>query len=301
MREALRAYAQAVAARPDDRKIRINYGDVAVLARDYTTAIAQFRKALDLRPDDPAVAVRLARAYVFDGDPARGQDVFDKKLKQVRPGRRGRPDPTAGPARRSRPPGRGADFIDAILQARPNDPEILAARVRALARLGDRGRRWRRSRHSRRKAPKAQTVWQELAESLYGVEDFEVAAAAYDLILRTDPTNAPALIGSGPDARRAVPPAAGPGNPGRAPTAAGGVRKYRMAWAEYHRQVGEWAEAREQYRAILEGDPADPEARLGLAGVYERAREDEKAKAEYAKIPTGTGYGRVPGSRSRSS
>ena len=291
-REALRAYAQAVAARPDDRQIRINYGDVAVLARDYTTAIAQFRKALDLRPDDPAVAVRLARAYVFDGDPARGQEVFDKKLKQVQADDEDAPIQLPALLVDLGRPAEALTFIDAFLEARPNDPEILAARVRALARLGERGKALEGIEALATKAPKAQNVWQELAESLYGVEDFEVAAAAYDLTLRTDPTNPVALIGSArthvelfhPQPARAILEGVQP------PPEA--LRKYRLAWAEYHRQVGEWAEAREQYRTILEADPADPEARLGLAGVYERAREDEKAKAEYAKIPTGTGYGR---------
>jgi tetratricopeptide (TPR) repeat protein len=291
-RDALRAYAQAVAARPDDRKMRINFGDVAVLARDYTTAIAQFRKALDLRPDDPAVAVRLARAYVFDGDPARGQDVFDKKLKQVHPEDEDAPIQLPALLVDLGRPAEALTFVDALLQDRPNDPEILAARVRALARLGERVKAIEAIETLASRAPKGQTTWQELAEALYGVEDFEVAAAAYDLILRTDPTNTLALIGSArthvalfhPQPARAIldglkpPPEA--------------MRVYRLAWAEYHRQVGEWAEAREQYRTILETEPTDPEARLGLAGVYERAREDEKAKAEYAKIPTGTGYGR---------
>jgi tetratricopeptide (TPR) repeat protein len=291
-RDALRSYAQAVAARPADRKIRVNFGDVAVAARDYTTAITQFRKALDLRPDDPAVAVRLARAYVFDGDPARAQDVFDKKLKQVHPEDEDAPVQLPALLVDLGRPAEALTFIDAVLQARPTDPEVLAARVRALARLGERGKALDSLEALATKAPNAQTVWQEVAESLYGVEDFEVAAAAFDLILRTDPTNVHALIGSArthvelfrPQLARAIldglqpPPEA--------------LRKYRLAWAEYHRQVGEWAEAREHYRAILEADPADPEARLGLAGVYERAREDEKAKAEYAKIPTGTGYGR---------
>src|SRR5262249_6366030 len=69
-------------------------------------------------------------------------------------------------------------------------------------------------------------------------------------------------------------------------------RTYLLTWAEYHQLVGEYIEARQVYKDFLCADPADAEVRLALAALYEFIREDEKAKAEYAKGPHEGGQGR---------
>jgi tetratricopeptide (TPR) repeat protein len=66
------------------------------------------------------------------------------------------------------------------------------------------------------------------------------------------------------------------------------ARLVLLTWAEYDQLVDEYLEAKQVYQGLLHKGPADHEARLALAALYEFMREDQKAKAEYAKIPPDT-------------
>src|SRR4029079_4980947 len=101
-------------------------------------AIVQFCRALDLAPDDPEIAVRLARAYVFDGNPAAGQAAFDKLLNDFRPGDEDVPNLLPTLLVDLDRPTEALAFIREILKDRPDDADVLAARVRAYGRLYDR-------------------------------------------------------------------------------------------------------------------------------------------------------------------
>jgi tetratricopeptide (TPR) repeat protein len=292
LKEALLSYAFAVAVKSDDPKLRVQYGDLAVYARDYPLAIIQFHRALELAPDDLEYAVRLARAYVFDDNSAAGQSTYDRLLKDVRPGDEDVPNLLPTLLVELARPQEALAFITPMLKAKPDDAELLAAQVRAFGRLDDRAKALESLSALDARAPKALTVRRELAEALYGSGDYELACLVYEQILRIEPGEQKAMIGMARvKTEIAQPLAAHAILDGFRPLPIN-ERIFRIACAELHQLVGEWGEAREGYRALLEKDPSDHEVRFALGNLYDRAREDEKAKAEFAKIPPGSGLAR---------
>jgi tetratricopeptide (TPR) repeat protein len=61
-------------------------------------------------------------------------------------------------------------------------------------------------------------------------------------------------------------------------------RDYLLLGSVLFVRCGEFADAKSIYQTILDANPDDVDARLGLAGVYEFARDHERAKAEYLKV-----------------
>ena len=62
-------------------------------------------------------------------------------------------------------------------------------------------------------------------------------------------------------------------------------RSAALARAEYHQLVGEYLDAKQIYQTFLSSNEEDYDVRLSLGQLEEFIREDEKAKAEYCKIP----------------
>ena len=292
VRLALKQFAQAVGLRPDAPRLRVAYGNAAVLAREYPLAILQFQTALELEPKNFVTAVQLARAYLFDGDPARAQALYDRVLGRLRPEDEDAPTTLAALLVDLDRPAEALAFLKEFLERTPHDVDLLAVRVRALERLGDRPRAREALQALQAQAPRELTVRRELAEALYGADAYELAAAVYEQMLQIEPGNVAALVGAGRTQFQLFQPQAGRRFLECVRPTPENERLLRQAWAEYHRSVGEYIEAKQIYQDLLRLDVNDHETRLYLADLYERQREDDKAKAEYAKVPPGSGLGR---------
>lgn len=60
----IQALRQAIVATPDSAPLHKHLGDLLMEAQDYAGAVASYRRALDLTPDDPEIRLALAQAYL---------------------------------------------------------------------------------------------------------------------------------------------------------------------------------------------------------------------------------------------
>lgn len=300
VRRAIREYEYYLAARPDDLTVRVILGDVYQIAREHRQAINQFTIVLEKKLAEEQtpetvrqvleLATRLARAYAFDSDFVRANQIFDRYLARLRP-----EDPRTPRALGSLllDLERVSDAMPFLLRQRelhPEDIEILGSLVRALARLGERARAMEILLELGTRDAKNIGVREVLAQILYETEEFELAGQAYAQILAVDPTNGGALVGVAavhnkmfnPNASRRVLDSFIPGKDVQRP--------YLITYAAYHETIGEYTEAKQIYKDMLRRDERDHEVRSNLAYLYDYNKEWEKAKAEYAKIipPTAT-------------
>jgi tetratricopeptide (TPR) repeat protein len=280
--QAIGQYQQLLARKPDDAELLVLLGDLYVRTRQYKQAAGLYAQALRLTPERVDTAARLARALALNREYCRALEVYDRHLAAL----------SAGDERVTRTVpsllldlglyGQALAFLRPLLEKSPRDLELLALQLRAYARL-DRAQALRLIEDmAGRPNPSARL---ELAGTLYGSEEYDLAGAVYQQILQAEPANENALIGSARVLLKQFQPLQA-----RAvlecftPTAAA-QRSYRLAQAEYYQAVGEYIEAKHVYRDFLHRNPADHAARLALAQLYEFIRENEKAKAEYAKVP----------------
>jgi tetratricopeptide (TPR) repeat protein len=293
VRQALQEYQRLAAARPGDRELRVTLGDVAVLTRDYTLAITYLQQALEQAPDNREVAVKLARAYVFADEFAQALQVYDRSLAQLRPGDARAPRLLGALLVDLERPADAVPFLLDELEKQPDDAEVRAALVRSYSRLDDRpkalealGRLGVRERRDR-------SIAQDLGDALYAAGDYALAQAVFDRILQADPGNALAQLGTARVLLQLYQPAAGcKALAAIAPPDAAATRLVLLTKAEYHQLVGEYLEAKQIYQGLLRQNPADHEARLALAALLAFIREDEKSRAEYAKVPADAGEAR---------
>jgi tetratricopeptide (TPR) repeat protein len=87
-------------------------------------------------------------------------------------------------------------FLLALREKRRDDLEVLADLVRAYLRLGDRDKALTILEELDKKAPRAIPAKQTLADTLYQSGDYDVAGMIYGQILRVDPNNGFALVGT---------------------------------------------------------------------------------------------------------
>jgi tetratricopeptide (TPR) repeat protein len=284
-KNAVEQYRRLLADEPDNLTLVVALADVYLVMKDYRKAAAQLLIALDKAPRNLEYAVKLARAYAFDGEIGRAFEIFNRYL--------GRYKTDDGRL----PKSYGALLIDlgqldaavAFLKARrqdaPDDIEILAYLIRAYARLGDRVKANEAIIALGERRPTSIAIRLELAESLYQSSDLEAAGLVFGQVLRAAPDNQLANIGLARvlTAQFLVHDAAAilsRLNPTGTPR-----RIFLLAWAEYHQAIGEYTQAKQIYRWFLTKDENDAEARLAMAKLYAFTREDEKAKVEYGKVP----------------
>jgi tetratricopeptide (TPR) repeat protein len=288
-RQALRIYQSLLARKPNDRDLRLILADVAILVKEYRLATTTLQEALAAAPGNVEIAVKLARAYVFDDEFAQALQVFDRYLTQVRPDE-GRAPRLFGALLVDLE--RFADaiaYLQEVLRDHPNDTEIRTILVRAYAGQGDRARAMETLQSLPLADKRDRAFAQDLGDGLYLAGEYDLAQAVFNRILQVDPGSALAQLGTARVLIQQYQPAAGlkvlDGIATSDPVVA---RLVLLTRAEYHQIVGEYLEAKQIYLGLLHKDPADHEARLALAALYEFIREDEKAKAEYAKIPPDT-------------
>ena len=287
LREALAEFQRLAARKPGDRDLLVSLADAAVQAREYRTAIAALVRALQAAPGDREVAVRLARAYGFDDDFAYALKVYDEYLAGVRPEDERAPRGLAALLIDLGRPGDALPFLTARLERQPGEAETLAVLVQAYAALDDRTRAEEALKALADRAPRAVGVRQDLGDALYAAEHYELAGEVYAQVLQAEPANGFALLGLARVAMKQFQPGQALQTLDRVPREPAYERSAALARAEYHQLVGEYLDAKEIYQDFLRRNEEDFEVRLSLAELYEFIREDEKAKAEYLKIPPG--------------
>ncbi|QVL33412.1 tetratricopeptide repeat protein [Telmatocola sphagniphila] len=294
-RRAAAQYEILIADDPNSLEYRALVGDLYIIAKDYRKAIGHFATAIELNKSDPdakrrlrsefELSVRLARAFAFDGDYKHAEQVYDRFLATIRP-----EDPTAPPALGAllldlERPNEALSYLMEQKKRNPENLEVLASLVRALARLGERQAAMEQLVAMAGVKPKEKAVRIVLGDSLFAAEEFEIAGHVYNQVLQVDPANGNALIGLAkvhlamylPANAKKILDSFVPGNNVQ--------RAYLLTYAEYHQVVGEYTEAKLIYKDMLRRNELDHEVRLSLGLLFDYTKEWEKAKAEYAKIP----------------
>ena len=187
LHEALAEYRWLAAEKPADADVLVSLADAAVQAKDYAAAIAALIHVLQLAPGDRDAAVRLARAYAIDGDFAYALRVYGDYLAGVRPEDEHAPRRLPDLLIDLQQPADALPFLTARLARRPNDADALATLARAYARLGDRTKALEALQTLADGAPRAADVRQELADTLYASENYEIAAVVYAQVLQATP------------------------------------------------------------------------------------------------------------------
>jgi tetratricopeptide (TPR) repeat protein len=286
LRQAANEYQELLNRLPDNSEIRVGLADLAVQLKDYRQAVGLLAPVLQREPRNYELATRLARAYIFEDNFPRALQVYDQSLAGLRPSDDRVPITFPALLVDLEQPRDAVAFLQPLLAVQPGNPELLATLVRSWARLGDHPRALEAIGKLAAVGPGALKVRLDLGNTLYAAEDFEVAAAVFGEVLQTDPGNNEALVGLArvhiqqyqPGQARALLEGFNPG-----PTV---KRRYLQARAEYHQLVGEFADAKQLYQRFLHEDENDHESRLSLGALYQDPlREDERAKAEYGKIP----------------
>ncbi len=285
VRDALAEFQRLLARAPDDRSLLISLADVAVQAKEYALAITTLIRALEAKPDDAEVAVKLARAYVFDEDFGAALQVYDQHLTRIRPDDEQAPRTLGDLLIDLERPGDALLFLKAQLDKKPADVEIQATLVRAFARLGDRSKAIELLQALTDRTAHGIGVRQQLGDALYAAESYELAAEAYGQVLQMEPANGFALLGLARVQMNLFEPQQALKTLESVPSNPPYEHSALLARAEYHQLVGEYFDAKEIYRTLLRRNEADYEVRLSLGQLFEFIREDEKAKAEYCKIP----------------
>jgi tetratricopeptide (TPR) repeat protein len=291
--KAVDQYELVLKQHPDRAaRLRAEIGNMYIQTKRFRSAIAQFSQALLCVPKDTRttrllkrdLATQLARAYAFDGDPTTAFKIFEDQLGDVEPNDVDAPRLFGGLLLDLDRPKDAVRYLEVQRARHKADLEVLAYLTRARAAADD--------------LPHARKGVAELFEAARGkvdsllflaamlASDGETALAAevYGKVLEIKPTNQPALLGLVDaavaeyrlaDARRLL-QTLDPEPELR--------RKYLGLAALTFVRSGEYADAKAVYKTLLEHDPADDDARLGLAGVEAFLQDHEQAIADFQKV-----------------
>ena len=296
LQRAVELYKKIVEMKPESMLYRIRLGDTYVIGKDYKSAIRVYAEALRNPPYEPEYAVRLARAYTFDNDFNHAFMVYDRMLAGIKP-----EDPKA-------PVALGALLLDLDMpfDAMPyllakrkqieKDPrhreitllEVLASLVRAHSRLGERQLAMDVIAELPTVAIEQIGVRETLANQLFSMEEYELAAQVFNQVLQLEPTNGNAIIGMARVYLEMAQPMLARQILDSFRPAPRQMRDYLATYAVYHQRVGEYIEANQIYMDMLRRNENDHETRLSLGMLHDLAEgkdQWERAKAEYAKIP----------------
>jgi predicted Zn-dependent protease len=281
---AIEQYQQLATALPDNAALRTLLADALLAARRPRQAIPNLLFALERSKNDPAVAAKLAQAYVADFDLKSARGVFDRYLSQLKPGDPKVPDGMGSLLLDLGRPKEALAFLVELRAKKPDDANLLSDTIRAYARVGLRDKAAELLGELVGRAPRDANLRITLGDALYGMSEFQLAGLAYSQALQIEPTNLGALIGMARvDVQEFRPQVACKflescvGDPAHAALLA-------LARGEYHQSLGESAEAVRVLREYLRHDEADAGCRNALAAVYLSTGDREKAKAEYAKL-----------------
>ena len=285
VKAAIEQYRTLLADEPNSTSLLVPLADAYLQLKEFRKAAALLQQALERSPSNLEYAVKLARALAFDGDFTRAFQVFEKHIGRQNPGDARVPRSYGGLLVDLHKPEDAVAFLEPLREKFPDDLEVLSYLIRAQARLANRPKVAELIADLATRKPNTIAPRLELAESLYQSGDLEPAAQVYGQVLAAEPTNSFAQIGIARVAIAQMLPREAFRILSTVQPSNAAQRLFLLAWAEYHQLVGEYAQAKQLYRTFIEKDDTDNESRLALARLYEFMREDEKAKAEYAKIP----------------
>jgi Flp pilus assembly protein TadD len=83
--KAFEAYEDALERRPNDPDLRFNLGRLYFMRDDFTNAVAQFEKVLEINPDDLEANVNIANSYLSLAQNVltKYREMTDKELAKV--------------------------------------------------------------------------------------------------------------------------------------------------------------------------------------------------------------------------
>ncbi len=289
-------YQQLLVLQPENKELRTALADILLAGRSYQKSLRVLEEGM-LNPEtagDPDIAIRLALVYTILGEIAKANEVVDRFIIVLSPETEVEKIPvlTGGVLVNLDRPGEALRILQAqidyfarrSIKERQGEIDLYIAQIRAYAALGLQQKALEVIRLL--EGYDRQDIERRLglANALYLSEKYELAEDVFSQILRIDPSQPQALLGS---ARVQIQTyrLAGvtkllrglPGNDQRV------MRLRTITEAELKLQVGEYIQAKDLLRPLLAAYPSDSEARLLLGSVYLSMREYEKAKAEYAK------------------
>jgi tetratricopeptide (TPR) repeat protein len=284
--QATQQLERLLAAQPGNLELRVTLGDILLSSKSYRKAIAQYQEVLKHTPKNLDSATKLARTYVFCNELQQALQVYDHYLARLQPEDENVPKAFPALLLDLEMAGDALRFLQVLCGNHPEDGDLQTDLVRCHAALGDQQKAVETLETLAACSPRAFAVFQSMGDACYESGDYVLAVLAYSKILQIDPANAFAQVGMArvhlqlfqPEKAREILTGL------KAPAQA--QRVVALTWAEYHQVVGEYAEAKQIYANFLCKDPADHEVRIALALLFDYVREFEKAKAEFAKVPT---------------
>ena len=296
-----------VIRRDPDRgpRLLIILSSLAVRDRKYGVACARLKEAIQLterddKKDDKKLkeyrltaAARLAQLQIAEDQYPLAIEIYEKFFSAAKPGDTDLPPAFVTLLLDLERSAEALAFLGPLLEAAPDDPELLTDRVRAYAMLGDRPKTATAIAALTEKIPNNVDARQELAANLVGSEDFDPALQVIEqgMSIRqaNTPPHVPLQITKAElflrryqmmASRAELEHIQQPGSPLR-------ERDMMLTKAAWFVQAGEYVQAKRVYEVLIERDFFDYDARLGLGNTHAAAGELERAKAEYCKVPPG--------------
>jgi tetratricopeptide (TPR) repeat protein len=196
LHEAAAEYERLLARRPNDPQLHVALGDLHVAAKMYCKAVAEYQRALELTPGNLETATRLARAYTLNADLPHALEVYDSTLARLQPGDASVPARFGALLLDLERPAEALPFLFGLREQHPDDLELAAEVVRAYSRLGDRDKAVAAIEEMTTQAPRELAVRQALGDALYQSGDYEPAELVYEQVLKLDPGNGLAAVGT---------------------------------------------------------------------------------------------------------
>jgi tetratricopeptide (TPR) repeat protein len=293
---AAAAYQELIRLNPaETAKYLLPLSDLQARMKEFRTAIASLRRALELLPADEKsaaqrldTAARLARTHLFDDDLPFAFAVVEEYLAALRPGDANVPIRFVSFLLDLERAKDAAPFLEPFLRNLSDtpEPEILVNNVRLYALLNDKRRAYDAIELLATKLPKHLGSRVQLAENLIGTEDYDLATVVFNQIPALRPNHVPSQLAlvrmllrqfKLTQAKAILETLR--------PVGTEQIAEASLARGQYHAATGQYAEAKYFFLDVLRQFPTDPDARLGLAATHEAARDLENAKAEYAKLP----------------
>src|SRR5262249_15931196 len=141
------------------------------------------------------IATRLARGYAIAGDVARGLEIYNRCLVQLRPGDEQVPLGLGALLLELGRPEDGARFLRVLREQHPEQMALLADLIRCYARVGEGEKGEGLLQELDANAPRLVELRLALAENLYQAGDYDTAALVFGQVLRIEPGNDLAIIG----------------------------------------------------------------------------------------------------------
>jgi tetratricopeptide (TPR) repeat protein len=161
LKEAVRAYQQALAIRPEDLDGLADLGAVFVELEMPASGIPLIERRVELDPDDGDARALLGTAYMLAGRPGDAIDAYEIAIEYV-----------------------------------GNDPELIGNLVECYARLGRHREAANAGQVLVAVAPSPQ-AWERLGRAYFRLGDYDASVESYSRAVELDPEFWPALNGVG--------------------------------------------------------------------------------------------------------